>query len=60
MPIQVDRKTLLDLLKSSGSENPIFLLKLADTGQERHAMIRDMQVDPITAQVMHIDFQRID
>jgi len=59
VPIVLDRKTLLDLMKSGDNENAIFLLKLADSGQERHAMIRDMQVDPLTRQVVHIDFQRI-
>lgn len=58
--IKVPRKTLIDLFKSGGSENRIFLLKLADTGQSRHAMIRDMQVDPITRKVEHVDFMRID
>lgn len=59
VPIVLDRKTLIDLMKSGDNENAIFLLKLADSGQERHAMIRDMQVDPLTRQVVHIDFQRI-
>jgi large subunit ribosomal protein L25 len=59
VPIQLDRKTLVDLMKSGQNENAIFLLKLADSGQERHAMIRDLQVDPLTRQVVHIDFQRI-
>ena len=58
--IKVPRKTLIDLFKSGGSENRIFLLKLADTGQSRHAMIRDIQVDPITRKVEHVDFMRID
>lgn len=58
--IRVPRKTLIDLFKQGGSENRIFLLKLADTGQSRHAMIRDMQVHPITRQVQHVDFMRID
>lgn len=58
--IQVARKTLIDLFKSGGSENRIFLLKLADTGQSRHAMIRDMQIHPITRKVEHVDFMRID
>lgn len=58
--IQVPRKTLIDLFKSGGSENRIFLLKLADTGQSRHAMIRDMQIHPITRKVEHVDFMRID
>jgi large subunit ribosomal protein L25 len=35
--IQVARKTLIDLFKSGGSENRIFLLKLAGTDQTRHA-----------------------
>jgi large subunit ribosomal protein L25 len=60
VPIQVERKSFLDLVKKSGSENPIFLLKLTDTGQERHAMIRDMQRDPVSRQVIHVDFQRIE
>jgi large subunit ribosomal protein L25 len=55
--IEVDRKTLVDTMKGHGGENPIFLLKLGD--RERHAMIRHMQVDPLSRQVVHIDFQRV-
>ena len=55
--IQIDRKTLLDTLKGHSGENPIFLLKLGD--KERHAMIRNMEVDPVSRQVIHIDFQRV-
>ena len=57
--IQVPRRALTDLLKKSGSEHPLFLLRMAGTGQERHALIRDMQVDPTTRQVLHVDFQRV-
>jgi len=55
--IEVDRKTLVDTMKGHTGENPIFLLKLGD--KERHAMIRHMQVDPVSRQVIHIDFQRV-
>jgi large subunit ribosomal protein L25 len=55
--IEVDRKTLVDTMKGHGGENPIFLLKLGD--KERHAMIRNMQIDPMSRQVIHIDFQRV-
>ncbi len=55
--IEVDRKTLIDTLKGHAGENPIFLLKLGD--KERHAMIRNMQTDPVSRQVIHIDFQRV-
>jgi len=58
--IQVPRKILIDIFKAGGSENRIFLLKLQGTAQSRHAMIREMQVDPITRQVSHVDFMRID
>ena len=55
--IEVDRKTLLDTMKGHSGETPIFLLKLGD--KERHAMIRHMEVDPISRQVIHVDFQRV-
>jgi large subunit ribosomal protein L25 len=55
--IAVDRKTLLDMMKGHSGENPIFLLKLGD--KDRHAMIRNMDVNPISRQVIHIDFQRV-
>jgi len=55
--IEVNRKALLDHLKGHSGENPIFLLSLGD--KDRHAMIRDMEVDPISRQVLHIDFQRV-
>lgn len=57
--IQVPRKTVLDLFKAGGHENRIFLLKLTGTEQTRHAMVRDLQVDPLTNEISHLDFQRI-
>ena len=59
VPILVDRRTLAETLKKSGDRNTIFLLKLGETGQTRHAMIRDLQVDPVTRRIEHVDFQRI-
>jgi large subunit ribosomal protein L25 len=60
VPIQLDRKTFVELMKKSESENPIFLLKLSDSGQERHAILRDLQKDPVSRMVIHLDFQRIE
>lgn len=59
--VQVNRRTFLELFRGSHGvdQSKILLLKLADTGQERHAMIRDLQIDPISRQVVHIDFQRV-
>jgi len=57
--IQVDRRTLHDLFKQTGGENAVFLLKLAGTDQKRHSMVRELTIDPISRQVIHIDFLRV-
>jgi large subunit ribosomal protein L25 len=57
--IQVDRRTLLNLMRSTEGHNPVFLLQLGDTGKSRHAMIREMQVEPVSRKVLHVDFQRV-
>ena len=57
--IQVARKTLHQLLREGGGENAVFLLKLAGTTESRHAMIRKLDMDPISRQITHVDFQRV-
>lgn len=59
VPIEIDRKSLLDLLKQTGGENAVFLLKLAGSGKERHTMIREIDIDPVNREVRHLDFQRV-
>lgn len=58
VPIRVDCRKIEDLLKIAG-ENAVFLLELAGTDQSRHTMIRDLQVDTLTGEMIHIDFQRV-
>ena len=58
--IEVDRKTVSELIqKSEHGVRSIFLLKMAGTDQQRHAMIKDIQIDPITRKMMHVDFVRV-
>jgi len=58
--ITVDRKAVTDLIqKSDHGVRSIFLLKLTGTDQQRHAMIKEMQIDPISRKLMHIDFIRV-
>lgn len=57
--ITVDRAALLQLLKQGGGENAVFLLKLAGTGKSRHTMVRKIDIDPVSRQVIHVDFQRV-
>lgn len=59
VPIQVERTRFLELLRESGSENAVFQLELAGTGKKRHTMVRQIDADPITRRVLHVDFQRV-
>ena len=59
VPIKVEKKALFDLLRQEGGENSVFLLKLSGSKAERHTMVRDLTVDPISRQILHIDFQRV-
>ena len=58
--IQVQRKSIADLMRKTEGDNPVFLLKLAGTDKSRHCMIRELLTDPISGEMLHIDFQRID
>ncbi len=60
VPIVVDRKTVSELIqKSQHGIRSIFLLKMTGTDQSRHAMIKDVQIDPISRKMTHIDFVRV-
>jgi large subunit ribosomal protein L25 len=56
--ISVDRKALSDVFREGAGENAIFLLKLG-ADQSRHAMIKEMQRDPVSRKPLHIDFVRV-
>lgn len=56
--ISVDERTMKDLLKA-GHEHGVFLLQLGESGKSRHAMIRDLDIDPIQRRIHHIDFLRV-
>jgi len=58
--IEVDRKAVTELIqKSEHGVRSIFLLKMSGTDQQRHAMIKDIQIDPISRRMTHIDFVRV-
>jgi len=60
VPITVDRKAVTDLIqKSEHGVRSIFLLKMSGTDQQRHAMIKEIQIDPISRKMSHIDFIRV-
>ena len=58
--IVVDRKSIADLIqKSEHGIRSIFLLKMSGSDQQRHAMIKDIQIDPVSRRMTHIDFVRV-
>ena len=58
--IEVDRKAVADLIhKSEHGVRSIFLLKMAGTDQQRHAMIKEIQTNPVSRKIQHIDFVRV-
>ncbi len=59
VPVVIDRHTVTELLKQEKGRNTVFLLKMKGTKQERHAMVRDAQIDPVTRQYTHLDFIRV-
>ncbi|HYC87723.1 MAG TPA: 50S ribosomal protein L25 [Thermoanaerobaculia bacterium] len=58
--ITVDRKAVSELVtKGEHGIRSVFLLKMAGTDQQRHAMIKEITIDPLTRRMKHIDFVRV-
>jgi large subunit ribosomal protein L25 len=58
--ITVDRKSVSELIKKSEHGiRSVFLLKMADSDQQRHAMIKALTINPISRKMTHIDFVRV-
>ena len=57
-PIAVQPKALLKILHSEAGQNTLISLKLAGAGANR-VLVKDFQLDPVTHEVLHVDFFRI-
>ena len=57
-PIILNPREIISVLKSESGQNTIFKLKVAG-GSEDNVMIFDLQIDPITHQLIHADLVRI-
>jgi large subunit ribosomal protein L25 len=57
-PIAVSPKALLKILHSEAGQNTLISLKLAGEGENR-VLVKDYLLDPITHEVLHVDFLRI-
>lgn len=57
VPLTLDRKDIIAILKSESGENTIF--KVNFDSKSVDAMIKEVQVDPVTDQLLHADLIRI-
>jgi len=57
--IFVGARALSDAFRGGAGDNAIYLLKMQGTDQSRHAMIRQLDRDPVSRKVQHVDFVRV-
>ncbi|MFC1703230.1 50S ribosomal protein L25 [Candidatus Omnitrophota bacterium] len=60
--VKIDRKSFIHLLHSQHSENIIISLSIqsdAKKEKDRTVIIKEMQLDPVTDEILHIDFNQI-
>jgi large subunit ribosomal protein L25 len=58
--VAVDPKRVEEVLSLSSGRNTIFALSMADSKDSRDVMLRELQRDPVTERLVHVDFLRID
>ena len=57
VPVAVDPKEVLQILRSESGANTLITLKL--DGSESRVMVKEYQLDPVTHQLLHADFYRL-
>jgi large subunit ribosomal protein L25 len=58
--VSVPRKRVEEILKLESGRNTIFTLALEGQDKTRAAMIKALQRDPVTENIIHVDFVRVD
>ena len=56
--VSVDPKSLLRILHSESGVNTLIDLKV-DDGDANQVLVKDFQVDPISDELLHVDFYRL-
>jgi len=60
VPISISPKAVARVLASDAGMNSVMLLQREGTDIKRHVIIKDLQRDPITSRLRHVDFMRVD
>jgi len=58
--VAVDPKRVEDLLRLASGRNTILTLSMGAGGQSREVMLRELQRDPLSERLVHVDFLRVD
>jgi large subunit ribosomal protein L25 len=59
VPIAVDPRKIIQIMRSEKGQNSILLFSLKGTKSQRHVMVKDFQIDSTTNRLIHADFKRI-
>jgi large subunit ribosomal protein L25 len=59
VPIYIEARALTTAFRKGAGDNAIYLLKMAGTEQSRHAMIKEINRDPVSRALLHVDFVRV-
>ena len=57
VPVSVDPKAVLKILRSDSGANTLITLKVG--GSESRVMVKEYQLDPITHSLLHLDFYQL-
>ena len=59
--LTIDADTLTEILHSAGGSNTILDMSLLGEQEEQcHAILREVQINPVTRDPLHVDFYRVD
>ncbi|HEX9080624.1 MAG TPA: 50S ribosomal protein L25 [Holophagaceae bacterium] len=58
--IAISPKSVARVLASDAGMNSVMFLQREGTDIQRHVIIKDLQRDPITGRLRHVDFMRVD
>lgn len=60
LPLQIDSKSLLAILRAGRGENVIITLNInGDQNEKKQVLIREIQHHPVLGDILHVDFQHI-
>jgi len=57
LPLVLNKKDVIAILKTETGERSLF--QVAFNGEERNVMIKELQVDPVTDSLLHVDLMQI-